>query len=86
MRTAPLIFVGIALPICASLLIASSVGMSAARSSFDETKMAEVYACAFVSGQYAIMNGLPSIFPGDRKTPEFCEAHKVVAAKHGFRQ
>ena len=85
MKKLPLILVGIIMPSCAVIFVTLAIGLSNARSSLDESKMAEAYSCAYVTGQYSIMNRLPSIFHGTKEPPAFCEHFKAIAVKRGFK-
>jgi len=93
MRKLPLILAAIIMPSCAVIVVSSIAALLSSRSSLaraesslSETKMAEAYSCAYVAGQYAIMNRLPAIFAGPREAPAYCEPFKAMAAKHGFKQ
>lgn len=80
----PLAAAAIIMPSCAVILITSAFSLSSSKASLNETKMAEAYSCAYLAGQYAIMNRMPSLFPGTRAAPDYCEPFRVNAAKHGF--
>jgi hypothetical protein len=84
MSKIPLVLAAIIMPSCAAIVITSSVNLFSARASLNETKMTEAYSCAYLAGQYDIMNRMPTAFPGTREVPDYCAPFQEAAAKHGF--
>lgn len=88
MKLLSLILATIVISSCALIAIASSMSLSSARSWLDDTQQAAAYSCAYIAGQYDIMDRMPAIFPGGKKLPEEtvknCAKFKENARKHGF--
>jgi len=85
MRNLPLILAAIIMPSCAAILIVALMGLSASRADLNEVMMTKAYACAYVAGQYAIMNRMPSVFQGTKTAPSYCDPFKSLAARNGFQ-
>ena len=83
-RILPLILAAIIMPSCAVIIVASTMHLSEAKSSLDEKQMSLAYSCAFLAGQYATMNRLPSLFKDRQETPAHCKRFEIMAAKNGF--
>lgn len=87
MKILPLALAAIVMPSCAIIVASSTFPLLSARSGLSETQVTEAYSCAYLAGQYAIMNRMPSVFSGGKQVPpSTCERFRIMAAKHGFSQ
>lgn len=74
------------LALCGVLIVV----LSPMRPTYHEWDVAESYACAYRSGQIAIVNARPDAFPNRQTMSEdqekSCGRFKAIASKHGFNQ